>query len=110
MKEVLEEELAIVETYIAFLDRFRTRGGLLFIPDDLIPDNDTSFEEELIQALTTPVEDTTDRANFLPFIIRGPEALFDKVKPIEFDNEFRKTLCARAYDIKGRIQLLDKKE
>ena len=110
-KEILEEELSIVEGYISFLDAQRSRNGILFIPDELIQANDeisdTSFEEELIEAMMTPIDPDFNSA-FMGCIIRGPGEMADKIRPIGFDTEFRKILCARAYDIKGRIDLLDK--
>lgn len=113
-REVLEEELALAEYYIAFLDRYRSRGGLLVIPDEFVyaegESNETSFEEELVAAMMEPLDPNSTASCFLPIIIRGPEALTDKIRHIEFDSTFRDILCGRAYDIKAQIELLDKDE
>lgn len=111
LREVLEEELALVEAYIAFLDCSRTRGGLLYIPEEMsfpVEEGEPSFEEELLEALMQPLPENYEPSAFLGFIVRGPAEFSDKIRHIEFDGEFRKVLCARAYDIKGRIELLDK--
>ena len=114
---MLEEELALVENYIAFLDRFRSKGGLLIIPDGLtapddgyLDEDEESFEEQLIQAMMEPLTEDYDSSRFMGFIIKGPAELTDKIRHIDFDGEFRATLIARAYDIKKKIEELDKPE
>lgn len=114
-KQHLEEELALVENYIQFLDRRRT-GGILYIPDDLaFPeeseyDEGESFEEVLIEYMMEAVQNRESASSIVPIIIRGPEALKDRVRHIDLDNEFYSTLCARAYKLKAQIEELDKEE
>lgn len=116
LKQTLEEELALVENYIKFLDGRKT-GGLLFIPEGLTPpegygydEDEESFEQVLLETMITAVQDPTSPASIVPIIIRGPEEYRDQIRHIDLDNDFYATLCARAYKIKAQIELLDKDE
>lgn len=114
----LEEELALVENYIRFLDGRKT-GGLLFIPDGLTsPEEDghyaesdeESFEDVLLKYMIEAVQDPDSAASIVPIIIRGPEEYRDQIRHIDLDNEFYATLAARAYKLKAQIAELDKQE
>lgn len=114
LRQNLEEELALVENYISFLDGRKT-GGLLFIPDGLTPpegetydDEDESFEQVLLETMIMAVQDPNSPASLVPIIIRGPEEYRDQIRHIDLDNDFYATLCARAYKLKAQIAELDK--
>lgn len=113
IKEVLEEELALVENYISFLDRRRT-GGILYIPEEMTLADETadgeSLEEVLFEAMFQAVRDRSHPAAVIPIILRGPADLYDKVKHTNVDQEFYDTLCARAYKLKAQIEELDTDE
>lgn len=116
-KQQLEEELALVENYIQFLDRRRT-AGILYIPDELAfsgedsynGEDDDSFVEELIEYFMQPIQNPESASRFVPIILRGPADLKESVKHIDLDNEFYATLAARAYKLKAQIEELDKAE
>lgn len=116
LKDNLVEELSLVERTIELMDKSRMNKGILFIPEGLkaSPDtlDDDSFEDELIEAMSQPVSEDFSETSFMGFIIRGPEALLDKVKHIDFtrDDEFRETLCARVDNLKTRIKHLEELE
>jgi hypothetical protein len=114
-KQYLEEELALVEAYTAFLDRRLSRAGLLIIPDEFVASygsgdtEEPDFVQELMDALTQPVGDTID-TRFLPIILKGPVELTDKIRLIEFDRgikELRTMLGDRANTLKSRIEEID---
>ena len=115
LKELLEEELALVENYIKFLDRRRT-GGILYIPDGLTPAEDDGFygepeeslEEVLFEAMIEAARDRRSVAAVIPVIVRGPAEFYDKINYIDPDKEFYDSLCGRAYKLKTQIEELDK--
>jgi hypothetical protein len=114
MKEILEEELALVENYITFLDRRRT-GGILYIPEELTGpevdgfygESEESLEEVLFEAMIRAAQDRQSVAAVIPVIVRGPAELHDKINYIDLDKEFYDSLCSRAYRIKAKIKELD---
>lgn len=116
-KEFLEEELALVENYIKFLDRRRT-GGILYIPDEFVTAADSEYNEEseeglvetLMAVMIEAVQDRESASALIPIILRGPADLKDSIRHIDLDNEFYSTLCARAYKLKAQIEELDKED
>lgn len=116
-KEFLEEELALVENYIKFLDRRRT-GGILYIPDEFVTAADSEYNEEseeglvetLMAVMIEAVQDRESASALIPIILRGPADLKDKIRHIDLDNEFYSALCARAYKLKAQIEELDNDE
>jgi hypothetical protein len=113
-KQLLEEELALVENYIQFLDRRRT-GGILYIPDEFANAVDPEYSEEsadelvetLMAAMLEAVQDRQSASALVPIILRGPADLKESVRHIDLDSEFYSTLCARAYKLKAQIEELD---
>lgn len=115
-KQLLEEELALVENYIKFLDRRRT-GGILYIPDEFAFPEESGYDSEtesiediLVEYMMDAVQNPESASALIPIILRGPADLKDKVRHIDLDNEFYATLCARAYKLKAQIEELDKDE
>lgn len=87
--------------------------GITDLPDDLnidaddIPMNDDPeedlFEQEMIDHFTTPVADEASAAGVVPFIVRGPADLGEKLKHIKFDRPFDAEIAKRAERTLERI-------
>jgi hypothetical protein len=109
--------------------RSRLNAGAMFIPDGLsaaamptepypdlvgepgltapeseppIEDHD-EFEEELIEAMTTPIIDQDSAAAVVPLLIRGPAELGEKIKQFKFERSFDPALAERADRALDRI-------
>lgn len=124
----LMDELLLLSRTARATARSRLNAGALFVPDGLsvaadtdgpmdIPgvdeetgdplqfeDDDTDqFEEELIDAMTTPIQDEASAAAVVPLIIRGPSELGEKIKLIKFERSFDPQLASRADKVLARI-------
>lgn len=99
--------------------RSRLNAGALFVPDTLsvsadqtsaeddpvdesgnpimpeADDTDDEFEQELLDAMTTPISDETSAASVVPLLIRGPAEAGDKIKHIKFERSFDPQLAQR---------------
>ena len=90
--EYLEEELDLLyRTKIAIL-KSRLNAGLLVIPEGLQVwnsevEDEPDIVDELVDALTKPVEDTVTDMSFLPIILRGPAELVREVKHLKFSRD-----------------------
>lgn len=115
------DQLLLVDHTATATARSRLNAGMLFVPDGLSnltePDGDTgedgdpvladamtdTFEEELIEAMTTPVADVSSASAVVPLIVRGPEELGEKIKHIKFERSFDVALAARSEKLLDRI-------
>jgi hypothetical protein len=61
------------------------------------------FEDQLIDAMTTPIKDEDSASAVVPLIIRGPAELGDKIKQFKFERSFDASLVARADRVLERI-------
>jgi hypothetical protein len=61
------------------------------------------FEDQLIDAMTTPIKDEDSASAVVPLIIRGPAELGDKIKQFKFERSFDDSLVARADRVLDRI-------
>ena len=61
------------------------------------------FEEQLIDAMTTPIRDEESAAAVVPLIIRGPAELGDKIKQFKFERSFDPALAERSDRVLERI-------
>lgn len=86
----------------------RLNAGMLFIPDEfsnmsqadgeiddnvdemapLADDDSDAFEEELLDAATTPISDESSASSVMPLVIRGPAELGEKIRHIPFERSF----------------------
>jgi len=108
--EHLQEELRLVENHIAFLDKTILSKGILVVPEELeVAWEDDSFMHELTEALHQPIKEGWGSAQFAGVIVRGPLEHLREIRHIDFsgDKEFRQVLCARAYDLRNRIQWVE---
>ena len=72
-------------------------------PDYLIEEQQDDFEEQLIDAMTTPIKDEDSASAVVPLIIRGPAELGDKIKQFKFERSFDPALATRADRVLERI-------
>ena len=119
-------ELLLLNRTFRATARSRLNAGALYLPDGLstaanpIPDypyaDDTDispdilaeeaeddFEEQLMDAMTTPIKDEDSASAVVPLIIRGPAELGDKIKQFKFERSFDPALAQRADRVLERI-------
>lgn len=122
----LMDELLLLSRTARATARSRLNAGALFVPDGLSvaaeadgesedteydseqmapysDDESDTFEEELIDAMTTPISDEASAAAVVPLIIRGPAELGDKIKLIKFERAFDPALATRSDKVLNRI-------
>jgi hypothetical protein len=61
------------------------------------------FEDQLMDAMTTPIKDEDSASAVVPLIIRGPAELGDKIKQFKFERSFDPALAQRADRVLERI-------
>lgn len=120
-------ELLLLNRTFRATARSRLNAGALYLPDGLsvaaqgdgdYPLDDDSdlnpatfvaeeaedeFEEQLIDAMTTPIRDEESASAVVPLIIRGPAELGDKIKQFKFERSFDPALAQRADRVLERI-------
>jgi hypothetical protein len=118
-------ELLLLNRTFRATARSRLNAGALYLPDGLsvaaqgdvdIYDNDEDldpsitsaeieddFEEQLIDAMTTPIRDEESASAVVPLIIRGPAELGDRIKQFKFERSFDPALAQRADRVLERI-------
>jgi hypothetical protein len=122
MKGILDtcDELLLVNRLSAATAKSRLSGGILFVPDGLSnvsqsdgnlegedgamsDDVSDSFEEDLIDAMTTPIADVSSASAIVPLILRGPEDLGEKIHHIKLERALDPQLVQRADKALDRI-------
>jgi len=119
-------ELLLLNRTFRATARSRLNAGALYLPDGLsvaaTPDPDypyddadgiyseptpeeveDEFEDQLIDAMTTPIKDEDSASAVVPLIIRGPAELGDKIKQFKFERSFDPALAARSDRVLERI-------
>jgi hypothetical protein len=119
-------ELLLLNRTFRATARSRLNAGALYLPDGLSvaasPDPDypydedgefneqynteeaaDDFEDQLIDAMTTPIKDEDSASAVVPLIIRGPAELGDKIKQFKFERSFDDSLVTRADRVLERI-------
>ena len=119
-------ELLLLNRTFRSTARSRLNAGALYLPDGLSvaasPDPDypyddatdlepgftpeeaqDEFEDQLIDAMTTPIRDEDSASAVVPLIIRGPAELGDKIKQFKFERSFDPALAQRADRVLERI-------
>jgi hypothetical protein len=119
-------ELLLLNRTFRATARSRLNAGALYLPDGLSvaasPDPDypydengeynemynaeeaaDDFEDQLIDAMTTPIKDEDSASAVVPLIIRGPADLGDKIKQFKFERSFDSSLVQRADRVLERI-------
>ena len=120
-------ELLLLNRTFRATARSRLNAGALYLPDGLavssampvgdMPYGDETdvdpallaeeaeddFEEQLLDAMTTPIKDEDSASAVVPLIIRGPAELGDKIKQFKFERSFDPALAQRADRVLERI-------
>ena len=118
-------ELLLLNRTFRATARSRLNAGALYLPDGLSvaagPESDyqfedevditaptpeeeeDEFEEQLVDAMTTPISDESSASAVVPLIIRGPADLGDKIKQFKFERSFDPALAQRADRVLERI-------
>ena len=125
MLDLCAELLLLNRTFRATA-RSRLNAGALYLPDGLsvaatpdpnYPYDDADgiyaeptpeeladeFEDQLIDAMTTPIRDEDSASAVVPLIIRGPAELGDKIKQFKFERSFDPALAERSDRVLERI-------
>ena len=119
-------ELLLLNRTFRATARSRLNAGALYLPDGLSvaasPDPDypyddendlnpgmtaeeaaDEFEDQLMDAMTTPIRDEDSASAVVPLIIRGPAELGDKIKQFKFERSFDPALADRSDKVLERI-------
>ena len=119
-------ELLLLNRTFRATAKSRLNAGALYLPDGLSvsasPDPDypysdadgiytdptpeeveDEFEDQLIDAMTTPIKDEDSASAVVPLIIRGPAELGDKIKQFKFERSFDPMLAERSDRVLERI-------
>ena len=119
-------ELLLLNRTFRATARSRLNAGALYLPDGLsvaaqgdpdYPYDDENelnpgvtaeeaadeFEDQLIDAMTTPIRDEDSASAVVPLIIRGPAELGDAIKQFKFERSFDPALAQRADRVLERI-------
>lgn len=119
-------ELLLLNRTFRATARSRLNAGALYLPDGLsvaaqgdpnypFDDEDgigpaftaeeaeDEFEEQLIDAMTTPIRDEESASAVVPLIIRGPAELGDAIKQFKFERSFDPQLAERSDRVLERI-------
>lgn len=115
--DLCDELLLLNRTYRA-THRSRLNSGLLFVPDglarsatpeadlytedgedpEITPEElDDQFEEELLEAMATPIENESSAAAVVPLLVRGAAELGKEIRHIKMERSFEDSMNAR-YD------------
>ena len=119
-------ELLLLNRTFRATARSRLNAGALYLPDVLsvaaqgdpdypyddenelnpgvtVEEAEDEFEDQLIDAMTTPIRDEDSASAVVPLIIRGPAELGDKIKQFKFERSFDPALAQRADRVLERI-------
>jgi hypothetical protein len=117
------EELLLLDRTFRGSHRSRLNAGIFYVPDglstaamadpDLLADPEDEqpspedaadeFQEELLLAMSTPIEDETSAASVVPLLIRGPVELGKELRHITFSRPFDDSMVHRADRVLDRI-------
>lgn len=125
----LLEELMLLNRTVRATARSRLNAGLLYLPDGLsigggeatpytedldstigadespsgTGDDEDEFEVQLMDAMTTPIQDEDSAAAVVPLLVRGPAELGPQIQYIKFERSFDPALAARASEVLDRV-------
>lgn len=114
-REILIEELELLDRLKIVTLRRSLTAGILVIPDEFEPateeEYNNSLEDEILDALLEPVHNVDSVGTICPIFLRGPADLLDKVRLIKFDDgSDLEHIESRIEQVKHRLALLDKHE
>lgn len=87
------EQLLLLEDSISAAAKSRLSAGFLYLPMELDIGDLSSFENDVIAILTTPIKDPESAARWAPGLIRGPAQYGDSIKTISFAREIDSTFA-----------------
>jgi hypothetical protein len=120
-------ELLLLNRTFRATARSRLNAGALYLPDGLsvaaqgdpakypydsedgigagftAEEAEDEFEEQLMDAMTTPIRDEESASAVVPLIIRGPAELGDAIKQFKFERSFDPSLAERSDRVLERI-------
>jgi len=119
-------ELLLLNRTVRATARSRLNAGALYLPDGLsvaaqgdgnfpydeddemnpgftVEEAEDEFEDQLIDAMTTPIRDEESASAVVPLIIRGPAELGDAIKQFKFERSFDPALAERSDRVLERI-------
>ena len=119
-------ELLLLNRTFRATARSRLNAGALYLPDGLsvasqgdadypydsedgigagftAEEAEDEFEEQLMDAMTTPIRDEESASAVVPLIIRGPAELGDRIKQFKFERSFDPALAERSERVLERI-------
>jgi hypothetical protein len=123
-------ELLLLNRTFRAIERSRLNAGLLYIPDGMavahtgdpnypyaegesedefgVPEPtpeelEDEFEDQLMDAMTTPIEDESSAAAVVPLLVRGPAELGEKIKLVKFERTYDDALIKRSERVLERI-------
>ena len=118
-------ELLLLNRTFRATARSRLNAGALYLPDGLsvaaqgdpefydsedgigpgvtAEEAEDEFEEQLIDAMTTPIRDEESASAVVPLLIRGPAELGDAIKQFKFERSFDPMLAERSDRVLERI-------
>lgn len=117
------EELLLLNRTFRGSHRSRLNAGLLYVPDGLSTAGEAdpglfedqeddietpeeaadAFQEELLLAMSTPIEDETSAASVVPLLIRGPLEMGKGIEHKTFSRPFDDAMVAREKRVLDRI-------
>lgn len=118
------DELLLLNRTAKATARSRLNAGAMFVPDGLsvakdpdvepvldeddnqiidIGEEEDSFEQELIDAMTTPISDESSASAVVPLLIRGPADAGEKIKLFKFERSFDAALTERGDRVLERL-------
>jgi hypothetical protein len=127
MKGVLDlcAELLLLNRSFRGSERSRLNAGILYIPDGLSnaanPDPDLysdeegdvdvptpeemadDFEESLVDAMATPIEDEASASAVVPLLVRGPVELGKEIRHIKLERTWEEAMNVRSDRVLERI-------
>jgi hypothetical protein len=123
IKGVLDlcDELLLMSRTASAVAKSRLSSGVFFVPDGLsyaaqsdgemldpndpnaAPDNEDDFEEQLIDAMVTPISDPSSASAVVPLLVRGPEDLGAKMLHMSFARTWDPQLAKHMETVLNRI-------
>jgi hypothetical protein len=103
------DELLLLGRVIRTISRAQLNAGMLFVPDEIVvasrtetddpeveSDEEDVFERELYEVLSSPVSDETAANAVIPWLLRGPADLGEKIRHILLERKIDEFLVNRA--------------
>lgn len=109
------EELLLLHKSIRAAAKSRLSAGILFVPDELSfqsteptegdssSADEDSFETDLMDSMTEPIEDEGSASSLVPLVVRGPSKFGKDIEHTDLAREIDKTVLDRCNYLLERI-------